>query len=341
MGNTDLKKAKRGKKDEFYTQISDIEKELINYKKDFKNKVIFCNCDDPEESNFWRYFFLNFKHLGLKRLVATHYEEEQPSYKLEYDGIDIKKTSLRQNGDFRSLECIEILKSSDLVVTNPPFSLFREYISQLVDYDKDFIIIGNTNAITYKETFKLLKENKFRIGYTNFNVGMFFIVPDYYEKYTKIEDGVKYARVSTSCWFTSLETTKMHEEMILYEEYNEEKYPTYENYDAINVDRVKEIPKDYYGTIGVPITFMNKHNPDQFQIEGLGIVGSCDFTKNDKMEILDKTGTPIGKFTRNAKGTLYRKYNPLTDKRAAFKNVDTGDLYSSIYARVLIKRKER
>ena len=279
--NKNLHKASAAKKDEFYTQLVDIEKELKHYKDQFRGKVVFCNCDDPKESNFVKYFSMNFEHLGLKKLIATHYKDanlftKESPYKLEYSGD--KNGNRRPNpsefmtemigtGDFRSEECIKLLKEADVVVTNPPFSLFREYLAQLVEYNKKFLIIGNTNAITYKEIFKLLKDNKIRTGYTNFNVGMFFIVPDDWEKFHHIdENGNKIARVSTSCWFTNLEVEKHKQEITLYKKYNPKEYSKYDNYDAINVDKYTDIPYDYNGVIGVPITFIDKHNPDQFEI---------------------------------------------------------------------------
>lgn len=351
--NKNLHKANKVKKDEFYTQLEDISNELRHYKDQFKGKVVFCNCDDPKESNFVKYFSQNFEHLGLKKLIATHYKNanlftnEKP-YKLEYTGDkngnrmpDSSEftTEMIGTGDFRSDECIELLKEADIVVTNPPFSLFREYVAQLVEYNKKFLIIGNTNSLTYKEIFKLVKEDKLRTGYTNFNVGMFFVVPDDWENFHHVDkDGRKIARVSTSCWFTNMEVEKHKQDITLYKRYMPEEYPKYENYDAINVDKYSEIPFDYEGEIGVPITFIDKFNPNQFKIIALGIVGSIDFTKNKKMEIL-KNGQPTGKFTVNAKGTLYRKYNSKKDDYPAFKDSETGDLYSSIYARVIIKRK--
>ena len=373
MAGGNFDNAKRHKADEFYTQLSDIEKELKHYKKHFKGKIVFCNCDNPEYSNFYYYFVNHFDEYGLKKLITAHFEYDKASYMLEYEGgADVKgnketvikraiklgkKTKLKQNfeqsgqgalleiepvrsysGDFRSPECVELLKQYDIVVTNPPFSLFREYVAQLIKYKKQFIIIGNTNALTYKEIFKLIKENKIATGYTNFNVGMYFYVPDTWENYHKIEHGKKLVRNSNSCWFTNLDHKKRHEELVLYKKYNPEEYPKYDNYDAIEVSTYKNIPLDYDGVMGVPITFVDKHNPNQFEIVALGIVGSCDFSINKKMEILDKNAKPTGKFTFNAKGTLYKKYNPETDKKPAFKDAKTGELYSSIYARVLIKR---
>jgi uncharacterized LabA/DUF88 family protein len=304
--------AKRNKNDEFYTRLTDIEAEMRHYREQFRGKVVFCNCDDPYESNFFKYFASNFNFLGLKKLIATSYVEspvacEQLSlfevrglyladgddkhpYKVEItevtdenaDGaVDLADveyllknrkntlTLLTGDGDFRSQECIELLKEADIVVTNPPFSLFREYVTHLVEFDKEFVIIGNTNALTYKETFKLIKENRLRTGYTNFNVGMYFYVPDHWKKYHKIEDGRKMVRVSTSCWFTTLPVEKHKEFITLYKQYNPEEYPCYDNYDAIEVSRVAEIPYDYAGKMGVPITFIDKYNPEQFEVIGL------------------------------------------------------------------------
>lgn len=377
-----MDKAKKNKADEFYTQLSDIETEMHHYKEQFRDKVILCNCDDPYESNFFKYFAMNFNFLGLKKLIATCYSEspvagEQLSL-FEIKSLDVKSTDgknpykieitevkdenadgavdladveyllknrknaltlLNGGGDFCSTECIDLLKEADIVVTNPPFSLFREYVAQLVEHDKKFIIIGNTNALTYKDIFKLIKDDKLRTGYTNFNVGMYFYVPDNWDKYHKIEDGRKMVRVSTSCWFTNLYVKKHKEFITLYKQFDTEEYPHYDNYDAINVSKIAEIPCDYDGAIGVPITFLDKYNPEQFEIIALGIVGSIDFSCKKKMEIL-KNGQPTGKYTVNAKGTLYRKYNPNKDKKLpAFKDAETEELYSSIYARIIIKQK--
>ena len=308
-GNTILRSANREKKDEFYTQLVDIEKELKYYKEYFKGKVVFCNCDDPFESNFFKYFAINFNHLQLKKLIATCYEgspvvqtqlslfdvngiivnkeNTNKPYKIEINEVNdenedgtvnladvetlIKNKKnvlslLEGDGDFRSPECIELLKESDIVVTNPPFSLFREYVAQLIEYKKDYIIMGNTNALTYKEIFYLFKEDKIRTGYTNFNVGMYFFVPDSAEKYHKIVNGRKMVRVSTSCWFTSLPVKKHNDKLILYKKYNPEEYPKFDNYDAINVNSYKEIPCDYKGLMAVPVTFLDKFNPNQFEI---------------------------------------------------------------------------
>ncbi|HAS91622.1 MAG TPA: modification methylase [Clostridiales bacterium] len=270
-GNTSLLKASIAKDDEFWTQIRDIEEELRNYYRHFKDKVIFCNCDDPEHSNFWRYFRLNFNHLGLKKLVATHFDANSPTYKLEFDGKWVVKTDLIQNGDFRSPECIEILKESDIVVTNPPFSLFREYIAQLVDYDKKFVIIGNQNAITYKEIFALLKENKVWLGYKSGD--MAFRVPDHYPprktRFWIDGEGKKWRSLGNICWFTNLDIAKRHEDLPLYKKYNEAEFPKYDDYDAINVGRISDIPVDYDGIMGVPVTFLHKYNPKQFELVGI------------------------------------------------------------------------
>lgn len=260
--NRNLSAAKKAKNDEFYTRISDIEKELVHYKEQLRGKIIFCNCDDPEYSNFWRYFDLNFDHIGIKALIATHYDPEKPTYKLEIrrdaDGkkMPAVRTDLRQNGDFRSPECIELLKECDVVVTNPPFSLFREIVAQLMQYEKKFIIIGNKNSIAYKEFFPLLKDNLVWIGY---NSPCEFQLPD----------GSITKQVNGLCrWFTNLDIKKRHEPITLFRRYSDDpsKYPRYDNYDAINVDKVSDIPEDYEGVMGVPITFLDKYCPGQFEI---------------------------------------------------------------------------
>ncbi len=278
--NINLHKAKKSKNDEFYTQLSDIEKELGYYKEYFKDKIVFCNCDDPEESNFFKYFALNFEHLWLKKLISTHFEAEKSSYKLEItrwldlnsdwkiDLKDTKKVNLKQNWDFRSPECIEILKEADIVVTNPPFSLFREYVAQLFEYDKKFIIVWHQNAITYKEIFKLIKDNKIWLGY-GFTGGAAHFINKHYEDYATAWNHKEWMiRVSGVNWFTNIEIKKRHENLILYKTYNENEYPKYDNYDAINVDKTKDIPMDYKGAMGVPITYMDKYNPNQFEIIG-------------------------------------------------------------------------
>ena len=272
-----LIKAKEKKNDEFYTQLTDIEKELVHYRHHFKDAVVFCNCDDPEWSNFWKYFHLNFEFLGLKKLITTHYDPTEPTYKMEYEGgndADITAgtiTPLKTNGDFRSPECIELLKEATIVVTNPPFSLFREYVAQLIDYDKKFIIIGNQNAMTGKEIFSLLRENKMWLGYHSGD--MAFRVPaDSEPRETRFwidADGNKWRSLGNACWYTNLDIAKHHEDLILYKHYSEEEYPKYDNYDAINVGKYSEIPMDYDGIMGVPVTFLDKYNPAQFEIIGL------------------------------------------------------------------------
>lgn len=291
MKNRSLHKAKTAKQDEFYTQLSDIEKELKHYKQHFKNKVVLCNCDDPRVSNFFHYFAYNFEALGLKKLITTCYKNqdmdmfskhkaEQAVY-LEYTGDkngnrvpdldEIEVKPLQGDGDFRSTECVDLLKQADIVVTNPPFSLFREYVAQLVEHDKKFLIVGNQNAITYKETFLLIKEGKLWLG--NKNGDMAFKIPDHYEarntRYWEDESGQKWRSLGNACWFTNMDFAKRHEDLILYEKYSAEKYPTYDNYDVIEVGKIKEIPTAYTGVMGVPITFLDKYNPDQFEIKGL------------------------------------------------------------------------
>lgn len=282
MANKTLNSAKKAKKDEFYTQLSDIENELRHYKEHFRGKTVLCNCDDPRVSNFFFYFKNNFNHLGLRRVITTCYknqdvdlfsqnQSEQAVY-LIYDGdednVDIRP--LKGDGDFRSRECIELLMQADIVVTNPPFSLFREYVAQLMEYDKKFLIIGNQNAITYKDIFPLLKEDKVWLGYKSGD--MEFHVPADSEpratRYWVDDTGQKWQSMGNICWFTNLDIKKRHEELILYKHYTPDEYPHYDNYKAINVDKVVDIPCDYQHAIGVPITFMDKYNPEQFEILG-------------------------------------------------------------------------
>ena len=255
---TNLNKAKKAKNDEFYTLYSDVEKELAHYQQHFKGKIVYCNCDNPEWSAFWRYFHINFSAMGLKKLITTY--KGTPTYKMEYTGgndIDVTvglRTPLKDDGDFRSQECLDILKVADIVVTNPPFSLFREYVAQLMEYGKKFIIIGSKNAITYKDFFPLLKDNKVWIGYNNVND---FQQPDGSFK--------KFGNIG---WFTNLGIKKRHEKIVLRKIYTPEEYPTYDNYEAINVNKTVEIPSDYDGVMGVPISFLDKYNPNQFEIVG-------------------------------------------------------------------------
>lgn len=279
MANANLSNAKRAKNDEFYTQLSDIENELKHYKNHFAGKVVYCNCDDARESNFFRFFQKKFNDYGLKKLITTSYNENGHGSVLVYEGDtngngklddnEVKVSELKGNGDFRSEECIELLKESDIVVTNPPFSLFREFIATLVEYGKKFLVIGNNNAITYKEIFPLIKENKLWLGFSD-NKTMEFVMPDSYEKYNYIDKkGRKIGKVPAISWFTNLEHSKRNDEIILYKKYTTEEFPKYDNYDAIEVSRVCEIPKDYNGVMGVPITFLGKYNPSQFEIVGL------------------------------------------------------------------------
>ena len=296
--NRNLAQAKRVKNDEFYTQLADIENELHHYTQHFNGKVVYCNCDDPKVSHFFKYFSLKFSGLGLKKLVTTCYRNQDPdlfsrhdtecAIKLEYDGFragdcvpdaeDIGITPLQGDGDFRSEECIRILKQADIVVTNPPFSLFREYIAQLIEYDKKFLIIGNKNAIAYKEIFPLIKDNRLWIGHTSMSKDLLFDVPKAYAdewlatkkqgSAYRVVDGVPKGR-SQSVWFTNMDYKQRHEDLILYRQYSSSEYPKYDNYDAINVDKTKDIPMDYRGMMGVPITFLDKYNPDQFEIVGM------------------------------------------------------------------------
>ncbi len=330
MAKADLKQAKSAKQDEFYTQLTDIEKELKYYKPHFNGKVVFCNCDDPYESNFFKYFALNFNTLGLKKLIATCYDGSPVSgeellldfgdtvddpkkiaYKVEINEVrdyngdgainlsDVKYlmkndknviSILKGNGDFRSQECIELLKQADIVVTNPPFSLFREYLAQLVQYEKMFLIIGNVNAVTYKECFKLLKENKMWMGASIHSGDREFRVPDSYPLNAAgcriDENGKKYIRVKGVRWYTNMDYPQRHEDIILYNNYNKEEYPTYDNYDAININATADIPCDYDGAMGVPITFLDKYNPEQFEIikfrkgednKDLSVNGKCPY----------------------------------------------------------------
>lgn len=291
MSNKDnLQRAKKAKNDEFYTQLTDIEKELQHYKTHFEDKIVYCNCDNPEWSNFYTYFKTHFDEIGLKKLITTHYHPTDEVYKLEVTQNGEAKTPLKGNGDFRSQECIEILKEADIIVTNPPFSLFREYVAQLIEYNKKFIIIGNQNAITYKEIFPLIKNNELWLGVSIHSGDREFRVPDDYplraSGFRVDNKGQKFIRVKGVRWFTNLDYKERHEELILYKTYTEEEYPKYDNYDAINVNKTKEIPVDYDGVMGVPITFLDKYNPEQFEIikfrkgddgKDLSINGKCPY----------------------------------------------------------------
>jgi hypothetical protein len=332
-----LNKAKKQKTDEFYTQLSDIVKELKHYKEHFRGKTIFCNCDDPYESFFFKYFAMNFAFLELKRLIATCYtgspiankelslfdyetpenkttkaphkiiineavdENNDGAFNLQDIVISLTKnknntlTRLQGDGDFRSAECIEILKEADIIVTNPPFSLFREFVAQLFDYKKSFLIIGGQNAVAYKEIFKLIMDNKIWSGIDNGGT-KWFKVPDYYDIQTqsriKIENGVKYFSIGTIMWFTNLDNEKRHENIVLYKKYTPEDYQKYDNYNAIEIATYKDIPIDYEGIMGVPITFFDKYNPEQFEIIGqTGVIepaGLCSEYKGGRPYINGK-----------------------------------------------------
>ena len=291
MANSALRRARKAKRDEFYTKIEDVKQELDHYRDHFEGKVIYLNCDDPEHSAFWQYFSHNFDSFGLKKLIATYYVSDGgSSYKHECRHQDdtnkpiVVKTKLKGDGDFRSEECIELLKEVDIVITNPPFSLWREYIAQLIEYDKKFIILGNVNAITYKEVFPLFKSNEIWFGLNLSGGAKEFRVPDTYplkaSKYRVDADGNKYIQVNSVRWYTNLDHNRSHEELVLTKFYegNEGAYPMYDNYEAIEVGRVKEIPMDYIGIMGVPITFMDKYSPDQFEI-----LGSQRWAKSDEL----------------------------------------------------------
>ena len=373
MAQSDLQAAKVAKQDEFYTQLDDIAKELKYYKQHFKGKVVLCNCDDPYESNFFKYFALNFNQLGLKKLIATCYngspiagdelpllfeiEESEPkkiAYKVEItevhdynnDGAvnlaDVQYliqndknvlSLLRGNGDFRSQECIELLKEADIVVTNPPFSLFREYVAQLVKYDKKFLIIGNQNALTYKECFKLVKENNMWLGVSIHCGDREFMIPPTYEvrsKSLRVDDkGNRYIRVVGVRWFTNLDYPQRHEDIDLYKQYTPEEYPTYENYNAINVNKTGEIPVDYEGIMGVPITFMDKYNPDQFEI-----LGMCE--NEDLYALKTKVYT-----TEECKQAYFAKFgkNGTYDLNASGVIIKDG-IQEKVYQRILIRNKK-
>ena len=324
--NALLNKANAAKNDEFYTQLTDIEKELKHYKKHFKGKTVLCNCDDPRVSKFFHYFSHNFEELGLKKLITTCYKNKQmnlfsknnskQSIYLEYNGDknnnrvpdpkEIGIFHLKGDGDFQNDECIEILKQADIVVTNPPFSLFRKYVEQLVKYKKKYIIMGNINAITYKETFPLIKNNKMWLGASIHSGDREFEIPVSYTQNSSSlridEKGRKFVKVVGIRWFTNLDYQERHEDLILTNKYNPKEYPNYDNYNAINVDKTANIPADYKKVMGVPISFMDKFNPDQFEIIGI-----------DRQIMKELTG----------KTTRFR----LNDKE--------------LYARILIKHKRK
>lgn len=354
MANANLTQAKKAKNDEFYTQLSDIERELSHYKEHFRDKTVLCNCDDPYVSNFFRYFAYNFEHLGLKRLITTCYKSQdmdlfstntnEQAIWLEYLGDkngdripspdEIGIHHFKGDGDFRSAECIELLKQADIVVTNPPFSLFREYVAQLIEYDKKFLIIGSKNAITYKEVFPLIAANKMWVGVQPMGVDMLFDIPKERSEELKsnteakgstyrVIDGVIKAR-SASIWFTNLDHNKRHEELILYKTYNPEDYPKYDNYDAINVDKTSDIPCDYNGVMGVPITFLDKYNPEQFEIVA--------FRKGaDGKDLIYSALEGGGKFSHTSEFSFADLRHPAANGDRAYVNGERK------YARILIR----
>ena len=383
--NKALSAAGQAKKDEFYTQLVDIENELRHYKEHFKGKVVFCNCDDPYESNFFKYFAINFNHLGLKKLICTCYagspvvytqlslfgnEEiigEEPSdkkpYKIEIthvndlngDGavdltdvelllrsVDGKPTLLEGDGDFRSQECIELLKQADIVVTNPPFSLFREYVAQLIKYDKQFLIIGSQNNVTYKEIFPLLKDNKLWLGYKSGD--MAFTVPDSYEaretRFWIDENGQKWRSMGNICWFTNLDIKKRHEEFVLFRNYSADKYPRYDNYNAIEVSKVSEIPCDYTGTMGVPITFLDKYNPEQFEILGIN-AGRDEFEcRPTKRYVNPIQHNPNGTVTNGSKANTRSTLLLASTPNTIYYTADNAEKpFTITYARIFIRKR--
>ncbi len=383
--NANLGAAKTAKKDEFYTQLTDIEKEMRYYRKHFKGKTVLCNCDDPFESNFFKYFVLNFNRLGLKKLIATCYatspiagqqlslfdvvggEEEQRNkpYKAVvtkvYDvtgdgGVDMfdvaelfrshenELMELEGDGDFRSEECLALLDEADIVVTNPPFSLFREYVATLIEHEKKFIIIGNVNAISYKETFPLLQNNQMWIGASIHSGDRKFYVPDDYPLNAAgcgvDDDGRRFIRVKGVRWYTNLDIKQRHEELILVRKYDPETYPHYDNYDAINVNKTADIPCDYAGVMGVPITFMDKYCPEQFEIVGTISAPSDPNTLNLGVDYSEYIGyTQQG--TRNGRtGSTFGKCPVIVmdDKKHPYYEKD-GVRVQTTYHRIFIRNK--
>jgi hypothetical protein len=308
--NRSLHAAKTTKQDEFYTQLSDIEKELVHYKKHFRGKTVLCNCDDPRVSNFFKYFLNNFEALKLKKLITTCYQNDKPDLfsqhkstngvYFEYSGeqksrrlpdpAKIMPRKLKADGDFRSQECVTLLRQADIIVTNPPFSLFREYVAQLVDSGKKFLCIGNQNAISYKEIFTFIKENRIWLGYTH---PVAFIVPDHYEmreiRSWRDAEGTNWRSLGNACWFTNLDIAKRHEDLLLFKKYSRGAYPKYANYNAIEVPKYTDIPCDYDGSMGVPVTFLEHYNPNQFEI-----LGSSRTLARQMSEIAKKGTYPQG-----------------------------------------------
>lgn len=336
--NANLHKAKDAKNDEFYTQLTDVAKELMHYKAHFKDKIVLCNCDDPTWSAFWKYFHLNFTELGLKKLISTHYDKDEATYKMEYTGGDDNnieagvKTPLEGNGDFRSKECLDLLDDCDIVVTNPPFSCYRLYVATLIEHKKKFLILGNMNALTYKEIFPLIRDNQLWYGASIHSGDRKFYVPDDYPLKASgcgiDEDGRRFIRVKGVRWYTNLDYQARHEKLVLWKKYTPEEYPKYDNYDAINVDKVSEIPCDYDGVMGVPITFMDKYNPKQFEILG------C--TANPESNSVKKT-------QRSQKAMLLIKQGRLKGAKCVGGNsnifIDKDDYVHVLYHRLLIRKK--
>ena len=358
-GNKQLGRAKRAKEDEFYTQLSDIENELRHYKEHFRGKTVLCNCDDPRVSNFFHYFAYQFEALGLKRLITTCYKNQTPdlfsqhdcerAISLVYDGDkngnrvpdpeEIGIHELQGDGDFRSAECIELLMQADIVVTNPPFSLFREYVAQLMQFGKKFLILGSQNNITYKEVFPLFIENRIWLGYKAGD--MAFRVPADSEpretRFWQDESGQKWRSFGNICWYTNLDIPKRHEELDLFRLFDPETYPRYDNFDAIEVGRVEDIPCDYYGSMGVPLTFLDKHNPDQFEILGITKTWFGMATKIYPEQIqVDKDGTEK-RVSKLNDGAVIEVAEPPVGK--TYYKVD-GKTYIQTYPRILIRRRK-
>lgn len=348
MANENLHKAKEAKNDEFYTQLSDVAEELRHYKEHFKGKVVFCNCDDPTSSAFWKYFHLNFEHLGLKKLIATHYDKEKPTYKMEYEGGDDNdietgvKTPLEGNGDFRNQECIDLLKEADIVVTNPPFSMYRTYLAQLIEYKKDFIIWSNNNSITYKEVFPLIKENKIWLGYLA-NKTCIFGLPDNYAKWDekiteKMNDGHKYGKVPAISVFTNLDIKKRHEKLILWKNYTPDNYATYDNYNAINVDRVAEIPCDYCESWEVTEEEFKNFPADEWEITREG-----EFDGEKSFFIIPAANTELRKLLHEHaagyKEEIEKEISKRIQKNIFIDDSNTGDLQHRRPATQVLQRR--
>lgn len=364
MANKNLNKAKEAKKDEFYTQLDDINNELKHYREHFRGKTVLCNCDDPRISNFFTYFAYNFEFLGLKKLITTCYKNQnmdlfsqnqsgQAVY-LIYEGDkngnhtpdanEIGVMPLKGDGDFRSKECIELLKEADIVVTNPPFSLFREYVAQLIEYNKKFLIIGNINSVSAKQIFPLIMEGKMWLGASIHSGDRKFWVPDDYELNAAgcgiDATGRKFIRVKGVRWFTNLDYKERHDDLILYKTYDTSYYPYFDNFNAIEVSRTEEIPMDFEGIMGVPITFLDKFNPDQFEILGLTQIGChdlCPDTKkyNDYKEIDRASDIPTGQGggKTNENAVLKGKGNKKT-----YYLGPNGEIVHSAYKRILIRK---